>query len=119
MRRPDWQTSGTQPDYRFSLANERTFLAWIRTALAVLAGGILLDQFATSLQPRLVLVGVALALAVLSATLAGGAYLRWKGNEIAMRHSAPLPAPRAIALLSVAITAVATVLAFLLLLSLL
>ena len=31
-----WQDDGKQPDYRFSLANERTFLAWIRTALAVL-----------------------------------------------------------------------------------
>lgn len=29
-----------EPDYRFTLANERTFLAWIRTALALLAGGV-------------------------------------------------------------------------------
>ncbi len=27
---------GEAPDYRFSLANERTFLAWIRTALGFL-----------------------------------------------------------------------------------
>ena len=45
-----WQEQGKTPDYRFSLANERTFLAWIRTALAVLAGGILLHQFLQSLQ---------------------------------------------------------------------
>ncbi|EDX36625.1 MULTISPECIES: YidH family protein [Shigella] len=30
---------GEAPDYRFSLANERTFLAWIRTALGFLAAG--------------------------------------------------------------------------------
>jgi putative membrane protein len=57
---------GQEPDYRFSLANERTFLAWIRTALALLAGGVLLEQFAATLQPRAI-------------------------NEIAMRHSAPVP----------------------------
>ena len=32
------------PDARFLLANERTFLAWVRTALAVLIGGIALTQ---------------------------------------------------------------------------
>jgi putative membrane protein len=31
---------GEAPDYRFSLANERTFLAWIRTALGFLAAGV-------------------------------------------------------------------------------
>ena len=33
---------GEAPDYRFSLANERTFLAWIRTALGFLAAGVAL-----------------------------------------------------------------------------
>ena len=116
MKRPNWQIAGTQPDYRFSLANERTFLAWIRTALAILAGGILLDQFATELEPRLALVCVAVALAVLATVLAASAYFRWKGNEIAMRHSAPLPASIGIPLLSVAVATVSIVLSVLLLL---
>ena len=47
MREPEWRSEGDDPDYRFTLANERTFLAWIRTALAILAGGVLLHQFAT------------------------------------------------------------------------
>ena len=34
---------GQEPDPRFSLANERTFLAWIRTALALAAAAIGLD----------------------------------------------------------------------------
>ena len=38
---------GEAPDYRFSLANERTFLAWIRTALGFLAAGVGLDQLAS------------------------------------------------------------------------
>ena len=42
-------TTATRPvDYRFSLANERTFLAWVRTSLALLAGGIALEEIATS-----------------------------------------------------------------------
>lgn len=36
---------GEEPDARFSLANERTFLAWIRTSLALIAGGVALEAF--------------------------------------------------------------------------
>ena len=49
---PKWRQSGQEPYYRFSLANERTFLAWIRSALAMMAGGVVLVQFATQLSPR-------------------------------------------------------------------
>jgi putative membrane protein len=91
MHVPRWRQEGQEPDYRFSLANERTFLAWIRTALALLAGGVLVEQFATHLAPRPALVALAVALAVLSSLLCAGAYLRWKANEIAMRHARPLP----------------------------
>ncbi len=92
-RRPrrHWQEEGADPDYRFSLANERTFLAWIRTALALLAGAMLVHQFATRLQPQWVNLALSLALVVASALLSFGAFRRWKGNEIAMRHGSPLP----------------------------
>lgn len=116
MKRPDWQSAGEEPDYRFTLANERTFLAWIRTALAVLAGGVLLDQFAMHMQPKLVLAGVAVALALLAAVLAASAYFRWRDNEIAMRHSSPLPATVGTRLVSAAVSCVAIVLTALLLL---
>jgi len=110
MKRPQWQMLGQEPDYRFTLANERTFLAWIRTALAVLAGGIVLDQFASHVESKAVLSCVALALSLLAAVMAGCAYSRWKGNEIAMRHSGPLPASIGIPLLSAVISCVALVL---------
>jgi putative membrane protein len=115
MRTPDWRREGEDPDYRFSLANERTFLAWIRTALALLAGGVLLEQFATRLGPRLVLVTLAVALAILASVLSGMAYQHWKHNEIAMRHSRTLPSSPAIPLLAAATLCVAAGIAALLL----
>ena len=109
MHTPSWRQGGREPDYRFSLANERTFLAWIRTALSLLAGGVLLEQFATRLEPRFVVVGLAIALAILSSILSAVAYLRWKASEIAMRHDRPLPATIAIPLLALSAAIVAAV----------
>jgi putative membrane protein len=91
MAQPHWSEQGNAPDYRFSLANERTFLAWIRTALAMLAGAVLLHEFASRLQPAWVPGVLSIALVLLAALLSAGAYWRWRGNEIAMRLSAPLP----------------------------
>jgi len=109
MRTPSWRVAGREPDYRFSLANERTFLAWIRTALSLLAGGVLLEQFATRLEPRFVVVALAIALAILSSILSAVAYLRWKANEIAMRHDRPLPSTIAIPLLALSAAVVSAV----------
>jgi putative membrane protein len=111
MRTPSWRQAGREPDYRFSLANERTFLAWIRTALALLAGGVLLEQFATKLEPRLVVIGLALGLALLSSILSAVAYLRWKANEIAIRSDRPLPTTIAIPLLALSAAVVSGVIA--------
>jgi putative membrane protein len=116
MREPQWRLEGQEPDYRFSLANERTFLAWIRTALALLAGAVLLEQFATRLGPHIVLVVLALVLAVLAAVLCASAYARWRANEIAMRHARRLPGTMAIPLIAGTILGVAAVIALLLLL---
>jgi putative membrane protein len=116
MWEPSWRQQGRDPDYRFTLANERTFLAWLRTALSLLAAGVLLVQFATRLHPRAVVVGAAVALSVLAAILCGLAYLRWRANEIAMRHEQPLPFTRGIVLaavvLGIAAAAVGTSLVF-------
>ena len=116
MREPSWRREGKEPDYRFSLANERTLLAWIRTALALLAGGVLLEQFATHLGPHAALVGLAIALAALAALLSALAYVRWRANEIAMRHHRPLPGTIAVPLLAATTIAVCAVIALLVLL---
>lgn len=81
---------GDEPDPRFSFANERTFLAWIRTGLALLAGGAAVDALdlpmgqamQTTLAAILVLLGLLCAIA---------SWVRWSRAERAMRTGAPLP----------------------------
>ncbi|WNI14865.1 YidH family protein [Actinacidiphila sp. ITFR-21] len=102
---------GTTPDYRFSLANERTFLAWIRTALALVGGGFAVDQFLTDHLARWVRAALALALLAGGVTCALRAVNHWVRCERAMRQGADLPVsrfPAALALL-VAVLAVAMV----------
>lgn len=76
---------GEAPDYRFSLANERTFLAWIRTALGFLAAGVGLDQLAPDFATPLIREVLALLLCLIAGVLAIYGYLRWLRNEKAMR----------------------------------
>ncbi|MFA0088668.1 hypothetical protein BCU70_01890 [Vibrio sp. 10N.286.49.C2] len=85
-----WREEGEAPDYRFSLANERTYLAWIRTSLALLAGAIALDQLTPDLANSLVRVLLSSFLCLFSGTLALFAYRRWADNEKAMRNSSDL-----------------------------
>jgi putative membrane protein len=103
-------------DYRFSLANERTFLAWIRTALALLAGGVLLDQFSTKLSPHLMVLALSILLGFLATALCGMAYVRWRANEIAMRHARRLPGTLAIPLVAAAKLVISATIAVLLML---
>jgi putative membrane protein len=80
------------PDPRFTMANERTFLAWNRTALALIGGGLAIEQFLeTGRGTRLAL---AIPLIVLGAVLAGSSYSRWRSNEAALRRGEALPESR-------------------------
>ncbi|HEU4947849.1 MAG TPA: DUF202 domain-containing protein [Kribbella sp.] len=80
---------GEPPDYRFTLANERTFLAWIRTALALMAAGVAVVQ----LIPGLPVMRHALGFVLISlgGVLAAGSYAHWEHNERAMRLGERLP----------------------------
>jgi putative membrane protein len=111
-----WRSQGQEPDYRFSLANERTFLAWVRTALAMLAGGILLHEFALKLQPRWMMLVLSVGLAGMSGLLGAVAYRRWRAVEIAMRQSEPLPRSGVLSLLSGALVVLSGAMAVLLVL---
>ncbi|VEG58565.1 inner membrane protein yidH [Mycolicibacterium aurum] len=92
-----------EPDYRFTLANERTFLAWIRTSLALIAGGVAVVQF----LPAFGIAGVRHALSVV--LTAGGGVLavlavnRWRRVQTAMRHGEDLPPTHVPAVLGVGI----------------
>lgn len=86
-----WREEGQAPDYRFSLANERTYLAWIRTALALLAGAIGIDQLTPELANISVRVFISSFLCLCSGLLALFAYIRWAKNERAMRNNLELP----------------------------
>ncbi|TQJ39119.1 putative membrane protein [Arthrobacter sp. SLBN-112] len=84
---------GSEPDPRFTLANERTFLAWIRTSLALLAGGVAVEAFMADLFGSELRKTVAVLLLVLALAIAGGSFFRWLKVERAMRHNIPLPLP--------------------------
>jgi putative membrane protein len=84
---------GSEPDPRFTLANERTFLAWIRTSLGMLAGGIAIEAFAPGLVLPEIRKTLAVLLLVLSLVIAAGSFFRWVNVERAMRCKAPLPMP--------------------------
>lgn len=85
---------GTTPDYRFSLANERTFLAWIRTALALIAGGLAAAQFLPPLPIRHLREAITVVLLLLGATVAVRAVSHHARTERAMRLNEDLPASR-------------------------
>lgn len=108
-RWPGWvYGAGDEPDYRFSFANERTFLAWIRTALALIAGGVALDTLDLSMDPG-VQRGLASALTVLGALCAGLSWTRWAAAERAVRRNEPLPASSPSVLIAGAVVVVAIV----------
>ncbi len=87
---------GDEPDPRFSLSNERTALAWMRTALALVAGGIALISVASieGLPRWTPLIGAAACVG--GALLAVRALTGWADVERALRLRHPLPAPRAL-----------------------
>jgi putative membrane protein len=94
---------GEMPDYRFSLANERTFLAWIRTALALIAGGLACAQFLPPLPIAHLREIIAVALLVLGAVVALRAVDHWARTERAMRLKQDLPGSKFPAVLALVV----------------
>lgn len=82
--------AGQEPDPRFTLANERTFLAWVRTSLAFLAGAIAVHAPAIDLDGW-VKHGSSLALLIVAALAVSQSWLRWRRVELAIRTGQPLP----------------------------
>jgi putative membrane protein len=91
-RRPRWvYDAGDEPDPRYTLANERTFLAWVRTSIAMLAGGVALHALGLP-ETQWLRTTLAIALVVFGALTTSLALVRWARVERAMRTRQPLPA---------------------------
>jgi putative membrane protein len=100
----------TEPDARFTFANERTFLAWHRTALALVVAGLAIVQL---LPPfRGVPFGrhlIALPLIALGGVLSVGSYVEWTRHQRALRLGTPLGASVLPKLLAISITLLALI----------
>lgn len=110
--------TGTEPDPRFTFANERTFLAWSRTALALVVAGLAVVQLLPpfpGVPAGRHLLGVPLI--ALGAVLAVAAYLEWVRDQRALRRGEPLPRSVMPWILSAAITGMAVISAVVLLVS--
>jgi inner membrane protein YidH len=109
-RWPGWvYDEGDEPDARFSFANERTFLAWIRTSLALLAAGVALQALPIDIAPgpKRWLSVLFIVLALLTAAVG---WLRWARSERAMRRNEDLPGSIATAVLVAGVAIAALVL---------
>lgn len=94
-------------DYRFTLANERTFLAWVRTALALMAAGVAVVEFVPGVA--LLRHTLGLLLIAVGGLLAAASYRHWLANDRAMRADQPLPRSPIPQLVSVVLTLAAAV----------
>jgi len=101
------------PDYRFTLANERTLLAWLRTGLALVAGGVAVATYAPDLGVRWGSAAVALALVLIGLGTAVAGYRRWRANEGAIRAGEPLPAAWLVPAIAAALASVVALVAVL------
>lgn len=101
--------SPVRADYRYSLANERTFLSWTRTGLALIAGGVAVEQFATLSVSWIVKVVGVLGI-VLGGTLGAWALIHFRRVQHAIDHDLPLPRQPAAVFVSVGVAVVAVLL---------
>lgn len=81
---------GREPDPLYSLANERTYLAWLRFAVTLLAGAVAIDRLLVE-RPRVASEIAALSLVAVAFGTCGLGVRRWLVTERALRLRRPLP----------------------------
>ena len=102
-------TAGNEPDPRWSLANERTLLAYERTALGLLVAGLAVSGSQALADAPLWFAALGVPFIVLSAAVALEGRRRFVTAQEAMRTGAPLEAPVVATLLPWGITVLATI----------
>lgn len=109
---PRWRPfrSGDDPDPRFTLANERTYLAWIRTATAFVASGVGVEAFAGDILDPKVRAGLAALLLAAGALITVMSFLHWVSAERALRAERGLPVPLMAPVVGIVLVICATVL---------
>jgi inner membrane protein YidH len=110
---PNWTPfrSGEDPDPRFTLANERTYLAWMRTATAFVASGLGLEAFGGDLLAPAIHSAMAALLLVAGGVIAIASFVHWISAERALRADRTLPVPVMAPVVGVVLIICATVLA--------
>lgn len=104
-----WPTEGQEPDPRWSLANERTLLAYGRTALAFIVAGLAVAGSRSIADTSRWFAALGLPLILVGAVVALGGGRRFLATQRSMRTGAPLGAPVVAALLPIAIALIAVV----------
>lgn len=102
-----WPTEGAEPDPRWSLANERTLLAYNRTALAFVVAGLAVAGSRSFADTSRWFAALGLPLILVGAVVALGGGRRFLATQRSMRTGAPLGAPVVAALLPIAIALIA------------
>ncbi len=100
---------GTDPDPNLSLANERTFLAWIRTSLGLIALGVGVATFVSTQLDRGLAVFLSAGLIVIGGAIAAASWMRWLAVERALRDHRGIPSPRMGPALAVGVSLMAAV----------
>ncbi|MFF0613668.1 YidH family protein [Nocardia tengchongensis] len=93
-------------DYRFTLANERTFLAWIRTSLGLLAAGVAVHTLVQPFHHAGVRRALSLSCIALAVALAAGAYTHWRDVQVTMERGERLRNPLLVPILAAGIAVV-------------
>lgn len=90
-KQPPLSSIGKDPDYRFTFANERTFLAWVRTSLALVAAGVAVIQLFSNEGNDVEAYVIGVPLITLGCVLPLLSLRRWRANEMAIRLEQALP----------------------------